>query len=83
MLRFYLRYFTQFPFGCEEKGVVCKWCGMRGLSSCVVWGGGVTRLEKQPLSSFIRISLSHVRRAGKKENEKPAALKVLLVKPFA
>lgn len=76
MLRFYLRYFTQFPFGCEEKG----W-----FVSGVVWGdwavapgGGVTSLEKQPLSSFIRISLSHVRRAGKKENEKLAAPKVLL-----
>ena len=58
--------------------MVCKWCGMRGLSSCAGGVGGVTSLEKQPLSSFIRISLSHVRRAGKKENEKLAAPKVLL-----
>ena len=51
---------------------------MRGLSSCVEGGWGVTSLEKQPLSSFIRISLSHVRSARKKENEKLPAPKVLL-----
>jgi len=49
-----------------------------GIEQLRPGGGGVTSLEKQPLSSFIRISLSHVRRAGKKENEKLAAPKVLL-----